>query len=224
MNTDREDLLSEQAYRQVKRMIVSLDLDPGSIVRESELTEALGFGRTPLREALLRLSLEGLVDIIPRQGIFVAQIAINDLQHLFEVRIPLECLAARLAAARGRAQDWEQMRDALAAISTPTDGSNNEDLIRVDEECHRIIYRATDNEFLARAATTLYSSSLRLWYYFLADIGDMREAVVEHELILDALVGGDGQRAATLIEGHIRAFHREIQAAMGATPSAIGSV
>ncbi|MGA9533543.1 MAG: GntR family transcriptional regulator [Anaerolineales bacterium] len=224
MNTEREDLLSEQAYRQIKRLIVSLELEPGSIVRESELTETLGFGRTPLREALLRLSLEGLVDIIPRQGIFVAQIAISDLQHLFEVRIPLESLAARLAAARGRARHWQQMREALAAISAATEGVSNTDLIRVDEQCHRIMYQATDNEFLERAATTLYSSSLRLWYYFLSEIGDMREAVVEHELILEALAAGDGERAAILIEKHIRAFHREIQAAIGASPSVVGGI
>lgn len=224
VNTDREELLSEQAYRQIKRMIVSLELEPGSIVREGELTEQLGFGRTPLREALLRLSLEGLVDIVPRQGIFVAEIAITDLQHLFEVRIPLESLASRLAANRGRPQHWQQMRAALAAIDPAADSASNLDLIQVDEACHRILYQATDNEFLERAATTLYSSSLRLWYYFLSEIGDMREAVVEHERILEALEAGDGDRAAQLIEEHIRAFHREIQAAIGASPSVVGGI
>jgi DNA-binding GntR family transcriptional regulator len=222
MNNDRETLLSEQAYRQIKRMIISLDLEPGSIVREADLRAQLELGRTPIREALLRLSLEQLVDIIPRQGIFVAQIAINDLQHLFEVRIPLEAMAARLAADRGRPSHWRQMREALAAVDLDSGTASNEQLIEVDEACHHILYRATGNDFLERTATTLYSSSLRLWYYFLSQIGDMRLAVAEHEQMLGALEAADGERAAELMERHIRAFHREIQATMVAAPRAAG--
>lgn len=219
MGNDRETLLSEKAYRRIRRMIVSLELRPGSILRESELRGALGFGRTPIREALLRLSLEGLVTIVPRQGIFVSEIAITDLLHLFEVRLSMERLAARLAARRGHKSHWDDMRAVLEGISSETRDASNEELIEVDERCHQIIYRASGNAFLVRTATTLYSASLRLWYYFLAEIGDMKEAVVEHRRILQALERGDEQAAAELVEGHIRAFHEEIQTAIGASPA-----
>jgi DNA-binding GntR family transcriptional regulator len=215
MSQDRGTLLSEQAYRRLKRMIISLELEPGAIVRESALRDQLGLGRTPIREALQRLALEQLIEIIPRQGIFVTRIAINDLKHLFEVRIPLETLAARLAAERGRSAHWAPMEKALGVIDPAPKEFDNEALIQVDEQCHQIIYRASGNEYLARVATTLYSSSLRLWYYFLEDIGDMRDAVAEHRSILEAVKASDADLAGELMERHIRAFHREIQAAIG---------
>lgn len=212
---DRDSLLSEQAYQRIKRMIVSLQLEPGATVRELALVDQLGIGRTPIREALQRLSLEQLIEIIPRQGIFVTQIAVTDLQHLFEVRIPLEKLAARLAASRGREANWRAMEEVLEAIAPTTGNLGNETLIQVDEQCHHLMYKASGNEYLERAATTLYSSSLRLWYYFLADIGDMRDAVAEHKLILDAIKTREPDKAADLMEEHIRVFHREIQDAIG---------
>lgn len=219
MNNDRKSLLSEQAYSQIKRMIVSLELQPGSIVRESDLREQLDLGRTPIREALLRLSLEQLVTIIPRQGIFVTEIAVTDLQHLFEVRLSLETLAARLAARRGRDVHWERMGKALDSIQADGEPPDNEMLIELDDRCHRIMYRATGNQFLERTASILYTSSLRLWYYFLSDIGDMKQAVAEHRRILEALEAAREKEAASLIEDHIRAFHEEIQAAIGSAPS-----
>lgn len=217
MNDDRESLLSERAYRRIRRMIVSLELAPGSIVRESDLREELDLGRTPIREALLRLSLEKLVTIIPRQGIFVSEITISDLQHLFELRHSLEMMAARLAARRGRPRHWAQMREALAGVVTEDESADNEALVQVDERCHHIMYQASGNQFLERVASMLYTSSLRLWYYFLPQIGDMRGAVIEHAHILEALEAGDGELAAERIEGHIRAFHEEIQAAVGSS-------
>ena len=95
--------LSEQAYEQIRQKIVTLALPPGTVIDEARLQAELGFGRTPIREALKRLELERLVSIIPRRGIFVPPISLTDLQHLYEVRINLECLAAELASQRGTA-------------------------------------------------------------------------------------------------------------------------
>ena len=93
--------LSQKAYELIRRRIVDLELLPGAILDEGRLQSELGVGRTPIREALLRLSMERLVTIVPRRGIFVAEIGITDLQQIFEVRILLEAQAARLAARRG---------------------------------------------------------------------------------------------------------------------------
>lgn len=213
-NPERSDLLSEQAYQQIKRMIITLELPPGSFINEKELRRRIDFGRTPIREALLRLSLEQLVSIIPRRGIAVSDIALNDLQHLYEIRLSLEKLAIRLAAQRGAAEHWLQMEQALGEALDENKPPDNEVMITVDERCHHIIYEATGNQFLERNAATLYSASLRLWYYFIAEIGSMRSAVMEHKAILDALRQGDGESAEQIMENHIRAFHQEIQEAM----------
>lgn len=206
--------LSTKAYQIIRKKIISLELPPGSIVGENELMDELGFGRTPIREALQRLALEKLVSIVPRRGMFVTDIGITDLQRLFEVRLQLESLAARLAAKRGTQEHWQRMEAALDSLPPEDQPTDNQALIIVDEYCHQILYEASDNKFLADATTTLYALSLRLWYYFLNRIGDMRGAILEHRAILEALKEQDSERAGQLLEGHIRAFQEEIQAAM----------
>lgn len=211
--------LSRQAYQKIRRKIISLELPPGSIIDENQLQQELELGRTPIREALQRLSLEKLVTIVPRRGIFVTDIGITDLQRLFEVRIELEGLAARLAAQRGTQGHWQRMEAALSNLSTEKKPLDNRALIMVDEYCHQIIYEATDNKFLKDSATTLYALSLRLWYYFLSKIGDMHSAILEHKVILEALKAKDSKRASELLRGHVRTFQEEIQAAMLGLPS-----
>jgi DNA-binding GntR family transcriptional regulator len=206
--------LSQKAYQKIRKKIISLELPPGSIVDENQLMEELGLGRTPIREALQRLSLEKLVTIVPRRGIFVTDISITDLQRLFEVRLEIESLAARLAAKRGTPQHWQRMAAALESLPSDDQPLDNEALIIVDEFCHQIIYAAADNKFLADAATTLYALSLRLWYYFLSRIGDMRGAIMEHRIILEALQNREAEQAGALLEKHIKTFQEEIQTAM----------
>lgn len=208
--------LSQQAYERIKRKIVSLELPPGAVIDEGNLREELGLGRTPIREALQRLSQERLVVIVPRRGTFVTEIGITDLQELFEVRVVLEGLAARLAAARGTADQWARMERALVAMDAA--GDDYDTLIAIDESCHEIIYEAASNDFLRDTLVTLYALSLRLWYFFLDRIGRMENAVAEHAALLDALVEGDGEAAGRLMEKHIRSFQREMQSVMLATP------
>ncbi len=204
--------LSQQAYDIIKQKIVSLEMLPGSVIDEGNLQEELGFGRTPIREALKRLSLEKLVVILPRRGMLVSEIGIRDLQQLFELRLPLEILATRLAADRGSEEQWRRMEDALAQLRDGT--IENQSLIEIDRTCHEIIYESAANEFLRDTLVTHYALSLRLWYYFLYRIGDMRDALLDHKLILEALQAQDGDKAAQLMERHIRAFQKEIQQEM----------
>jgi DNA-binding GntR family transcriptional regulator len=209
--------LSQRAYEAIKRKIVTLELAPGSVIDETALQEELGLGRTPIREALKRLSLEKLVTILPRRGMFVTEIGIADLTRLYEVRIELEALAARLAARRGRPEHWQRMAAALSQIPTEPD---HDVLIAIDEGCHQIMYQAADNAFLADMLNSLYALSLRLWYFALADIGDMHDTVMEHQIILEALQAGDEERAAALLSEHINTFQEEIQSAMVGAPPA----
>src|SRR6202163_2363099 len=91
---------SEEAYLRIRDRIVSLDMPPGSVVNESRLREELKIGRTPIREALQRLSRENLVKSVPHRGTFVTDVNITDLARITEVRVVLEGHAARLAAER----------------------------------------------------------------------------------------------------------------------------
>ena len=203
--------LSNQAYELIKHKIVSLELAPGIIIDEPALREEFGLGRTPIREALQRLSREQLVNIMPRRGMFVTEINLPDLNRLFEIRVPLEALAAQLAAQRGTDQQWNDME---ALLSGSRDQQSNASLIATDLQCHEIIYQAANNPILHETLSMLYALSLRLWHYALADVRDMEAAIVEHQAILVALRSGDEAAATQLMETHIRGFQHEIQEAI----------
>lgn len=206
--------LKQSAYEIIKHKIVSLEVPPGTFVNEKDLQDELGFGRTPIREALQQLSMEKLVNIVSRRGILVTDIKITDLQRLFEVRLPLEGLAVRQAAVRGREEHWRRMETILAELPPEGQAADNNALIEIDKRWHETLYEAANNIFLQDTLVTLYALSLRLWYYAISDIGDMVAAVKEHQQILDALKAGDADRAAATLEAHIRAFQREIQTAL----------
>ena len=204
---------SQLAYEIIRKKIVSLELEPGAVIDEAALRTDLALGRTPIREALQRLALEKLVTIIPRRGMFVAEIGLTDLQRIVELRQPLESLAAQLAAQRGSDAHWAEMEEILSHF--PSEGKvSNVDWIEIDEKLHQIIYAASDNKFLIDSLTSLYTLSLRLWYYAIPDLVGMDQAVNEHVAIFEALKAGDEAGVSKLIEDHIYHFQESIKSAM----------
>ncbi|MEY2444618.1 MAG: hypothetical protein QOE00_1198 [Ilumatobacteraceae bacterium] len=188
-------------------MIVTLQLAPGAVVRDDLLQEQLGLGRTPIREALQRLVRDQFVTILPRRGMYVSSIDVSELSTLYETRAILEPYVMRLACARGRAADWEDMAAALARATT---SSSSAELLEIDRECREIVWAAAGNRFLTDTLDMLYAQSDRLWHLYLADVAALDEVIEEHRAIHVALVDGDGERAAALIESHMRAFNDKI--------------
>src|SRR5919205_1671808 len=109
---------ADRAYYAIRELIVTLELPPGSVVREPELTERLGIGRTPVREALRRLAQERLIEVYPRRGMFVTTVDVRDLARLCEVRAVLEPEAARLAAERATRADLDEIDAVRIELST----------------------------------------------------------------------------------------------------------
>jgi DNA-binding GntR family transcriptional regulator len=206
--------LSDVAYERLKHAIVCLDLAPGSVVREEELIERSGIGRTPVREALQRLQRDQLVTVLPRQGVMVTNIDVAELPVLFETRTILEPYVHRLAAVRGTAADWDAMDAALAQVESQGASALWTDLLEVDRFCHEQVYKAGANRFLFETLNMLYTQSERLWYMYLKDGADLHESLVEHRAILSALRDGDGDKAATMIDEHIRSFEAQTRAVL----------
>lgn len=213
--------LNEQAYHYIKQQIVSLRLAPGSVIDEGTLREELDMGRTPIREALIRLASERLVDIVPRQGTFVADVSMLDLQRIFELRYLLEGFAARLASARVSQATVEQMEETLGLLDT-VDGTDldNATLVEIDERFHRLIYEATNNPLLEDFLVTLYAQSARLWYVMqLVYTEEMRGAPSHNRSILEAIKVGDGDAAEERMHEHIREFQEKIGTSIASSPS-----
>jgi DNA-binding GntR family transcriptional regulator len=201
---------SEEAYRRILERIVSLDMAPGSVVNEAQLREDLKIGRTPIREALQRLARENLVRSIPHRGTFVTDVNITDLARITEVRVVLESHAARLAAEKLSTADREAIGDLLELLRRGY-VTDQRDLMRLDQQVHRLVYGASHNPFLESTLERYFNLSLRLWYLVLDREVRLREAVDEHVELLLAILGGDGQRAEDIMRLHVTGFEREIR-------------
>ena len=192
-------------------MIVRLDLAPGDVIREDELQSTLGLGRTPIREALQRLVRDQFVTVIPRRGMYVSNVDVSELGLLYETRAILEPYAMRLACVRGRQSHWDDM---AAVLEQATATSTPDELIAIDRRCRELVWQAADNRFLTDTLDMLYAQSDRLWHLYLGDVADLHLMIQEHRDILVALQAGDAERAAELIEAHMRSFDEHIRSAV----------
>jgi len=201
---------SEEAYSRILQRILRLEMRPGSVVNEARLQEELKIGRTPIREALQRLARENLVRSVPHRGTFVTDVNISDLARITEVRLVLEAHAARLAAEKLTSSDRETIGEQLELLRRGY-VTDQRDLMQLDQQIHRLIYRAAHNPFLEATLERYFNLSLRLWYLALDREVRLREAVDEHVELLEAIVAGDGVRAEDIMRRHVSGFEREIR-------------
>lgn len=200
---------ADRAYYAIRDLIVTLELPPGSVVREPDLTARLGIGRTPVREALRRLAQERLIEVYPRRGMFVTKVDVRDLARLCEVRVALEPEAARLAAERATQADLEEMQALLGELDGPR-RRDHRALIDLDERIHRAIYHASHNPFLVETLEEYYAHALRIWMVALART-DLGTAVGGHHSVLEAIVSGNGERSARLMREHVESFEDAVR-------------
>jgi DNA-binding GntR family transcriptional regulator len=201
---------AEIAYRQIKEKIITVQMQPGAVIRETALMEELGLGRTPIREALKRLESENLVVSTPRRGMSVADIGITDLTQIYEIRVELEALGSRLAAQRITPEELEELRCLVAEYRQVDKGDKNL-LLELDCRFHALIARATHNNFLHNELDIFHNLALRIWHLALAYAQPEDLNVVAHLDILDAIEAHDVQRAGETMRKHIEHFHKTIK-------------
>ncbi len=206
--------LSQRAYHLIREKVVTLELPPSSVIDEAALMEELELGRTPIREALQRLAAENLVVILPRRGMFVADISLPDLQQIFEVRIVLEGHCARLAAERVTDEEIALMEELFEELDQLGEKDDNQRLIAVDRRFHELLAQASHNRFLADTLDRFYALSSRLWYLALDRVGQIREAIQEHRIVLEALKRRDADAAEAALQRHITSFQERIKSVM----------
>ena len=209
--------LTDEAYQGLRELICRGELAPGDVISEPELQETLGVGRTPLREAIRALASEHLIEVFPRRGTFVAGVDPRDLRAMSEVRAQLEPMAAGLAAERRTESDLEGFRGALAQLEELEQGdlrAQERALIDLDSKIHHLIYQATKNTYLATDLDRYYIHSLRIWNLGLGRVDHLRQAVLEHKELLDAIIQGDSDRAFNVMSKHVSEFEAEIAQAL----------
>ena len=203
--------LSEQAYSRIRSMIISLELEPGSLISESALMSQLKMGRTPIREALRSLASEKLVEVYPRRGMFVSSVDVANLSQLSETRAVLEIKAAELAAQRSTSADQEITKNLIQEINAIKGDLDMPTLIGLDQRIHHHIYQCTHNEFLADALDNYYAHALRIWFLALDRVEHLTEAIIEHRALLEAIASNDPKAAAQAMKEHVEGFESEIR-------------
>jgi len=201
---------AEKAYTQIKGKIITAQMPPGSVINEAQLMEEFALGRTPIREAIKQLQMENLVMVTPRKGMYVADIAVTDLLQIFEVRVELESLAARLATERITADEIVDLQN-LAKAYKEADLMNKERLIELDGQFHSLLAKASHNKFLIKETGYYYNLSLRIWYIALTYAKPEDIDVNAHVEILAAIQTRDATRAGQRMKEHIQNFHKTIK-------------
>jgi DNA-binding GntR family transcriptional regulator len=200
---------TQRAYELLWEMITTLELAPGSQINEAELAESFEMGVMPVREALRLLAHENLVEITQRHGIYVADVDVEDLQYISEIRLPLETLCARLAAERATEDDilvMEALRQEQAGI--PAEDSRK--LFDIDHKFHQAMAHAAQNPYLSQTLDRLFGLSRRLWYLVLPHMGYLPAAVEEHLNLMAAIKAGDADLAAQIMHDHVEAFYNKV--------------
>jgi DNA-binding GntR family transcriptional regulator len=203
--------LSEAAYSRIRSMIITLELEPGSLISESALMNTLKMGRTPIREALRSLANEKLVEVYPRRGMFVSRVDVANLSQLSETRAVLEIKAAELAATRSTAADQEITKALIKEINALKGNLDMPTLIGLDQRIHHHIYQCTHNEFLAAALDNYYAHALRIWFLALDRVEHLADAIIEHRALLEAIASNDSKAASKAMREHVEGFESEIR-------------
>ena len=199
---------ADVAYDTLLDLLVRLEIPPGAPLVETELTERIGVGRTPLRDAIHRLEMQRLVAIYPRRGTFATDINIGDLALITDVREELEALAAAQAAERATELDRAVITRLLARVQLPETAKP----IDLDTTIHRTIYGAAHNHFLAATAEMYHNLSLRLWHLYMERLTDITSHVEEHRDVLRAVLDRHADAAAAAARAHVRRFEASVSA------------
>jgi DNA-binding GntR family transcriptional regulator len=211
MSLERVD--TRRAYEQIWEWITTLELAPGSVINEQRLSEELGMGPVPIREALKLLAHENLVQITPRHGLYVADVNIPDLEQLSEIRLALEGLSARLAARRATADDVTVL-EALRQEQAATPRQDSRRLLDIDHRFHQAVARAAHNKYLSDSLERLFGPSQRLWYLVLPNLGFLPSAVDKHLELVDAIESQDAERAEAIMRRHVKEFYAQVREAL----------
>ena len=193
---DAERSLTDRAYVALEEMLCTLRLEPGVVLSEGALSETLGIGRTPVREALQRLAREGLVTVLPRRGVLVSEFNVKKQLRMLEVRRELERLMARSAASRATDEERARFETIAREMHDSADAGDDIRFMRLDHEFNALVSQATRNEFASEAISLMAGLSRRFWFMHYRQAGDLAVISRLHADIANAIAAADEAAAA----------------------------
>jgi DNA-binding GntR family transcriptional regulator len=202
--------LNEQAYLAFRHKLITLRYKPGEYLNTAQVMDDLAMGRTPINQAIHRLATEGLLQIIPRKGVMVAPLSIDDALELIEVRLVNETLCVELASQKVIDSHIQQLRELNQQIARASESRSREEMMLLDREFHQVLADIAGNSRLSDILSVIHAQAQRFWATTLSNVVHMDEVIAEHNEIIDALESGDTQRAADAARSHIFSFKRAL--------------
>ena len=196
--------LREVIFNTIREAIIVGELKPGERLMEVQLAEKMGVSRTPVREAIRKLELEGLVDMLPRKGAHVADLSVKDIMDVLEVRSTLDGLASSLSAARITGEEIKELKHLLSQFENCIEKNSTQGIIKKDVEFHDIIYRSSRNDKLIQISNNLREQVQRFRVIYIKDYSSSKELVKEHADILKAISDRNSEAAMKYAQNHIR--------------------
>jgi DNA-binding GntR family transcriptional regulator len=195
-----KESLTEQAYAQIEEAIVTLQLAPGTIVSELTLSEMTGIGRTPIREAIQRLSREHLILIMPQRGLLVPEIDVKKQLKLLRTRREVERLVCRSAAKSATPQERDVFAQLAAEFKEASKRNDDVSFVRLDREFNELCLIAARNEFAEAAMRLMHGLARRFWYFHYKQAADIPEMARLHGAVAKAIAEGNVDAAGQALD------------------------
>lgn len=193
-------MLTDRAYALIEEAIVTLRIPPGSVVSEKTLSDMIGIGRTPIREAIQRLAREHMIVVLPQRGLLVAEIDLPKQLKLLEARREIERLICRAAAKRATPAERQRFADLAAEFDQEATASDHIAFMRSDREFNELCVAAARNEFAESAMRMLHGLSRRFWYHHDRKAADLPKMAQLHRAICLAVAQGDVDAAGDSLD------------------------
>lgn len=220
MQRDAVQSQSALAYQLIEELIVNATLTPGTKVSEKRLSDRLGLGRTPVREALQRLAAEGTVTVVPRAGVIISPIDITDQFRLIEVRRELERLLAVRAARLATPEERERFREFSQRFTLAAEHEDAKSFIQGDRDFNQLVASSARNKYALLAMAPIQAQTRRFWYQYFSRFGDLRKVSLLHAAVAAAISAGDdnaARAASDALIDYVEAYTRKTLDAMCAT-------
>lgn len=210
--------LVARAYEELKEKIIRVYFLPGQYLNESAICSMLGLGRTPVHQALQRLEIDGLVEIMPRKGVIVLPDSIAEIIKILDSRLAVEPELARNAADRATSEQAAEL-NALASLEKTDESISDIDAFTAaDRAFHRKLSELSGNQVLSDFARNLHERAWRYWYLHLWQTLDIAASNRQHTAVAEAVAAGNGDKAAEAMRQHILSLKQrlsQIQSARG---------
>jgi len=196
----------QKVYEELRYQIITSGLAPGEPLKDKEIMEQYGIGRTPLRDVFLQLQNEGLINRVPRSGTWVAPMDFNQLREISEIRIALEGMAGELAAKRlteDKIRELEQILEQVKALEEK-DELDNAELLRHEFDFHEVIYSSIGNAQLEKLLRDYQGVGARFWHSLVFSNEQMLSQIESQRTLLEAIKRRDTDACRTIAANHIR--------------------